>query len=70
MTMTETIKRAFRKSGLTLYGAAAAAGIKRPSLSRFIRGKQSLRLDCADKLVAILGLELRPTRRTAGREGR
>jgi hypothetical protein len=30
------------------------------SISRFVAGKQSLRLDVADKLAAYFGLELRP----------
>jgi plasmid maintenance system antidote protein VapI len=65
-TMTQTLRKAVRDSGLSLYAIAAAAGLKRPSLSRFMAGTQSLRLDMADRLAAYFGLELR-TRR--GRKG-
>jgi len=63
MTMTETLKTAIRASGLSLYAIAADTGVTRPSLSRFIAGKQSLRLDMADALAAYFKLELRPARR-------
>jgi plasmid maintenance system antidote protein VapI len=65
--MTKTLHKAVRASGLSLYAIAAATGLKRPSLSRFMSGKQSLRLDMADKLAAYFGLELKPaTRRRKG----
>lgn len=62
-TMTETLKRTIRESGLSLYAIAAATGLKRPSLSRFMAGMQSLRLDMADRLAAYFELELRPAKR-------
>jgi plasmid maintenance system antidote protein VapI len=58
MTMTDTLKAAVRKSGLSLYAIAASSGVKRPSLSKFMSGQQSLRLDMADKLAAYFKLEL------------
>ena len=61
--MTETLKKAIRESGLSLYAIAAASGVKRPSLSRFMAGTQSLRLDMADKLAAYFGVELKPAGR-------
>jgi plasmid maintenance system antidote protein VapI len=68
MTMTETLRKAVRTSGQSMYAIAAAAGLTRPSLSRFMAETQSLRLDMADKLAAYLGLELRPAaRRRKGR---
>jgi hypothetical protein len=38
-----------------------AAGVERASIQRFVDGRNSLRLDKADKLAAFLGLELRET---------
>jgi transcriptional regulator with XRE-family HTH domain len=35
-------------------------GVQRASLSRFMAGKQSLRLDAADKLAAFFRLTLQP----------
>ena len=49
-----------------MYALAAASGVTRPSLSLFIRGRQSLRLDMADKLAAYFKLELRPAARRKG----
>ena len=40
---------------------ANETGVQRASLSRFVRGKNSLRLDVADKLAAYFGLKLTPT---------
>ena len=62
-TMTETLKAAIRKSGLSLYAIAAASGVKRPSLSKFMSNQQSLRLDMADKLAEYFALELSSTKR-------
>ena len=46
-------------SGLPLQQIAEAAGIERASLSRFVRGQRTLRLDMADRLAAYFGLELK-----------
>jgi len=59
-TMTETLKRAIRKSRLSLYAIAAASGVKRPSLSKFMSDQQSLRLDMADRLAEYFELVLTP----------
>ena len=65
-TMTHTLKRAVRESGLSLYAIAAASGVKRPSLSKFMAGKQSLRLDMADRLAMFFRLTLAPKRKGRG----
>jgi transcriptional regulator with XRE-family HTH domain len=67
MTLTETIRRAIRDSGLSLYAIGRDAGVKRQSLERFMAGKQSLRLDMADKLAEFLGIECRCVKRRKGR---
>ena len=43
-------------------GVIAASGVcvRRASISRFVRGERSLRLDAADKLAAYFGLVLVP----------
>jgi plasmid maintenance system antidote protein VapI len=38
-------------------------GVARGSISRFVRGERTLRLDMADRLAAHFGLELRPRRK-------
>jgi transcriptional regulator with XRE-family HTH domain len=57
-TMTETLKRTIRRSGESLYSVSAATGLNKSALGRFMAGKQSLRLDMADRLAAHFHLEL------------
>ena len=57
-TITEAIKVAMEESGISRYQIAKDTGILQTSLSRFIRGETSLRLDKADLLAEYLGLEL------------
>ena len=56
--MTDALKAAIKNSGLTRYRIAQDTGIREASLSRFMAGKTSLRLDRADVLAEYLGLEL------------
>lgn len=56
--ITDGLRRAIRESGLPLLRIANDTGVQRASLSRFVRGKNSLRLDVADKLAAYFGLQL------------
>lgn len=62
-TMTDTLRRAILDSGLPLLRIAQDTGVQRASISRFIRGERSLRLDLADKLAAYFELRLRPERK-------
>jgi transcriptional regulator with XRE-family HTH domain len=57
-TMTEVLKAAIEKSGLTRYRIAKDTGIVEPSLCLFMQGETSIRLDKADVLAAYLGLRL------------
>lgn len=57
-TMTDVLKTAIERSGKTRYQIAQDTGILQTSLSRFMRGETSLRLDKADVLAEYLGLEL------------
>ncbi len=59
-TMTDVLKAAIEKSGLTQYKIALDTGILATSLGRFLRGEMSIRLDKADRLAAYLGLRLTP----------
>jgi plasmid maintenance system antidote protein VapI len=52
--------RAAVESGKTNYLALEReTGLTRASIMRFVAGRQSLRLDLADRLAAYFGLELR-----------
>jgi plasmid maintenance system antidote protein VapI len=61
--MSEVLRWAIAESGKALIALERETGIQRMSLSRFLAGKQSLRLDVADKLAEYFGLELRPKRK-------
>ena len=56
--MTEVLKAAIDESGISRYRIAQDTGILETSLSRFMRGETSLRLDKADVLAQYLRLEL------------
>lgn len=57
-TMTAVIRQAIVESKLPLLTLAKETGVQRASISRFVAGKRSLRLDLADKLAAYFGLQL------------
>lgn len=60
-TLTDVLRDAVRKSGVTHSVLERATGVKRASIMRFVNGEQSLRLDKADALAAYFGLTLLPT---------
>jgi len=65
-TMTEVLRRAILEGGVSLLQLSKQTGVERASLSRFVHGKNSLRLDIADKLAAHFGLTLTPAGETKG----
>jgi plasmid maintenance system antidote protein VapI len=62
-TITDVLRRTIAASGMALIAIERATGVKRASVMRFLRGRQSLRLDMADRLADFFGLELRPKRK-------
>jgi transcriptional regulator with XRE-family HTH domain len=56
--MTDVLKAAIQESGVSRYRIAKDTGILETSLSRFMAGETSLRLDKADVLAEYLGLDL------------
>ncbi|HJZ57476.1 MAG TPA: helix-turn-helix domain-containing protein [Gemmataceae bacterium] len=64
--ITDVLRQAILDSGLPLLQIAQNTGVERASISRFVRGKNSLRLDMADKLAAYFGLSLTPKKKTKG----
>ncbi|HPD15691.1 MAG TPA: helix-turn-helix transcriptional regulator [Planctomycetota bacterium] len=67
-TLSDVIRDALREAirSQSIRSVADATGVPHPSLIRFLRREQSLRLDKADKLAAYLGIEA--TRRPKGRK--
>ncbi len=61
--ITDVLRQAVLDSGLPLLRIAEETGVERASLSRFVRGKNSLRLDKADVLAAYFGLRLAPVKK-------
>ena len=56
--LSDTLRQAVLDSGMPLLRLAKTTGVERASLSRFVAGKRSLRLDMADKLAVYFGLTL------------
>ncbi|HZW31208.1 MAG TPA: helix-turn-helix transcriptional regulator [Isosphaeraceae bacterium] len=57
------LRRAILESGLTRYAISVKSGVNQAALSRFVAGKRSLNLESVDKLVEVLGLEVRMPRK-------
>jgi hypothetical protein len=55
---SDSLRRAIRESGVTYLRLEQETGVHRASISRFVAGDRSLRLDVADKLAAHLGLRV------------
>jgi plasmid maintenance system antidote protein VapI len=55
-TITEALRHAIVDSGLPFQSLEQETGVTRASISRFVAGKRSLRLDKADRLAAYFGL--------------
>ncbi len=57
-TITEILKRTIAESGISYKSLSRETGVARASIQRFIDGRQSMRLDMADRLAAFFDLEL------------
>jgi len=58
-TMTELLRAALAERTESLRAIERATGVANPPLVRFLAGKQTLRLDTAEKLAAYFGIEVR-----------
>ena len=58
--ITDLLRETIIASKTPLLALEKETGVQRASIGRFIRGKNSLRLDIADKLAAHFGLALQP----------
>jgi transcriptional regulator with XRE-family HTH domain len=57
-TVSEVLRAAIERSGLSLYRVAKNAGVGYTTLHRFMHRERSLSMEALDKLCASLGLEL------------
>jgi plasmid maintenance system antidote protein VapI len=56
--ITDLLKDAIIESGIPYKALERETGVQRSSIQRFVDGRQSIRLDVADRLAAYFGLEL------------
>jgi len=56
--ITDILKDAIVKSRIPYKALERDTGVKRSSIQRFVDGRQSIRLDMADRLAAYFGLSL------------
>jgi plasmid maintenance system antidote protein VapI len=61
--ITDLLRQTIVASKLAYKALERETGVKRGSIMRFVTGRQSLRLDIADRLAAYFELELRAKRR-------
>jgi plasmid maintenance system antidote protein VapI len=57
-TITDVIRAAVVESGVSYKSLSRETGVARASIQRFVDGRQSIRLDMADRLAAYYGLSL------------
>lgn len=56
--VSEQLRKAMERSGMTRYEIAKRAGVEQSSLSRFFSGERGLSQDAIDALCALLRLRL------------
>jgi plasmid maintenance system antidote protein VapI len=61
--LSDALRRAIVESGTPFLTLEQRTGVARASITRFVSGKRSMRLDMAGRLAAYFGLELRPKRK-------
>jgi plasmid maintenance system antidote protein VapI len=57
--VSDALRQAIVKSGIPFQALERETGVARGSISRFVAGKRTLRLDMADRLAGYFGLALR-----------
>jgi plasmid maintenance system antidote protein VapI len=61
--ITSLLRQTIAESRIPYLTLAKATGVQRASIQRFVDGRQSIRLDVADRLADYFGLELAKRRR-------
>jgi plasmid maintenance system antidote protein VapI len=60
--VSNLLRRTIVESGVSYNALHRETGVSRASIMRFVEGRQSLRLDMADRLAAYFGLALQKVR--------
>lgn len=58
-SLSKALREAIRNSGKSVYQIAKAANVSQVVVSRFISGERDIRMQTADRLAEVLGLEIR-----------
>jgi plasmid maintenance system antidote protein VapI len=58
-TLSDVLRNTIVESGVSYKSLSRDTGVARASIQRFVDGRQSIRLDMADRLAAYFGLQLR-----------
>ena len=66
-SLSSVIKRAIRADGRSLYRIAKNADVAVAVLQRFMSRERGITVRTADRICPVLGLELRPVKKTKGR---
>ena len=61
--VSEALKQAIARSGLSYYEIAKQTGVQRSALTRFMSGERGLTLESTDAICLLLRLELRKGKR-------
>ena len=56
---SEQLRRAIRESGITRYSISAKTGVDQAALSKFLKGERGLSLSAVDRVMSVLGLEIK-----------
>jgi plasmid maintenance system antidote protein VapI len=67
-SITDTLRRTVIESGMSMKAPSRETGVARASIQQFIDGRQSLRLDMADRLAAYFELGLSKARKPRRRK--
>jgi plasmid maintenance system antidote protein VapI len=62
-TLTDTLRQAILNAGVSRYAIAQQTGVSEAALSRFVSGERGLTLESVDRLLPVLGLEVKATKR-------
>ena len=61
MSLAQHLRRAIRRSGLSVNQIAKSSDVDQSTLNKFVKGERNnLRLDVPDRLVRFLGIRIRP----------
>jgi plasmid maintenance system antidote protein VapI len=66
--ISDTLRCAIAESGMSYKTLSRATGVARASIQRFVDGRQSLRLDMADRLATFYDLRLVPATKITRRK--